>query len=75
MAISSSDVLADFWSDVVEHEVIDWIYVIGEYELRPREDAQLITHLIEIVDAGLLVRRLVNATSPNSKLYNDDQTV
>ena len=68
MAISSSDVLADFRSDVVEHEVIDWIYVIGEYELRPRKDAQLITHLIEIVDAGLLVGRLVDATPPDSKL-------
>ena len=73
MAIGSSDVLADFWSDVVEHEVIDRIYVIGEDELRPRKDAQLITHLIEIVDTGLLVRRLVYATSPNSKLDNDNQ--
>ena len=74
MAIGSSNVLADLWSDVVEHEVIDWIYVIGEDELRPRKDAQLITHLIEIVDTGLLVRRLVNTTSPNSKLENDNQT-
>ena len=75
MAVSPSDVLADFWSDVVEHEVVDWIYVIGEDELRPREDAQLIAHLIEIVDAGLLVRRLVDATSPDSKLDNDNQII
>ena len=73
MAISSSDVLADLWSDVVEHEVIDWIYVIGEDELRPRKDAQLVTYLVEIVDTGLLVRRLVDATSPDSKLDNDNQ--
>lgn len=55
VTVGSSDVLANLRSDIIKHEVIDWIYVVGEDELGPREDAKFVTRLVEVVDTGLLI--------------------
>lgn len=55
VTVSSSDVLAYLRSDIVKHEVIDRIYIVGEDELGPREDAEFVTRLVEVIDSRLFV--------------------
>lgn len=68
--VGPSYVLLNLRCNRVEKKPVDGIDVIGEDELRPREDAELVAGLVEIVDAGFFVRWLINPSSPDSQLQN-----
>ena len=53
--IDPSHVLPHFGGNAVQEEVVDGIQRVREDELRPREDAQLVAHRVEVVPARQLV--------------------
>lgn len=64
MAIDPSHVLPDLRLDALQDEVVYRIQRIRKNELRPREDAQLVTRCVEVVSARQLVRRLIYPSAP-----------
>ena len=55
VVVDPPDVLAHLWLDALEEEVVDRVQRVREDELRPREDAQLVAHRVEVVSARQLV--------------------
>ena len=68
MAIDPPHVLPNLRLNTLEDEVIDRVQCVGEDELRPREDAQLVARRVKVVPARECVRRLVDAPTPNAEL-------
>ena len=68
MAVDSPDVLRDFGRDGRQQPAIDWVERVGEDELGPGEDAELVAERVKVVSARELVRWVIDATAPKAKL-------
>lgn len=68
VAVDAPHVLAHLGRDRREQPVVDGIQRVGEDELGPREDAELVARRVEVVPARELVRRLVDPTAPHAQL-------
>ena len=68
MLIDPPDVLSHFGHNRVNQEVVQGVEGVGEDELRPRENAQLVANGIELIAASQLVRGLVGSSTPDAQL-------
>ena len=66
--VDPPDVLPHLGLDRLEEERVDWVQRVGEDELGPREDAELVAEVVEAVDAGFFVGGLVDAAAPDAEL-------